>query len=246
MIKLAAYAMMLVITASCSWTANTEPSLEGKSVAFVGDSICYGTNYRGGYAEIIGEQENMIVTNSGKGGAAVARGVKWSDGGDGVRPSILDMVLELDGDYNYIIIEGGVNDFWNHAPLGSLTDGYDGDFDDTTFAGALEAMFAGIGERHADSKAGYIIIHDPFTYDAEDGFEPYYEMIKSACDKWSVPYLDLYAANNAFAGVNVKDEEQKRLYFETENAPNGDGCHPNEAGYREIYVKPMTLWLKTL
>ncbi len=225
--------------------SDTNP-LEGKSVAFVGDSISYGTNYHGGYGKLIGEDNNMTVINTSLGGATVARGVKWTADSDGTRPCIIDMTKELTDDVDYIIIEGGVNDFWNHAPLGELTDGFDGNYDESTMAGGLEAIFYDVKENHPESKAGYVIIHDPFTYDAESGFEKYYEMIKDACDKWEIPYIDLYSANNKETGVNVCDTEQRRLYFSSESNPDGDGCHPNELGYRKIYVEPMTEWMKTL
>lgn len=224
----------------------SENPLEGASIAFVGDSISYGTNYHGGYGKLIGEENNMTVTNPSKGGATLARNVKWTADSEGFRPCIIDMTDELDGEFDYIIIEGGVNDFWNHAPLGEMTADFEGGYDENTMAGGLESMFLKIKENHTESKIGFVIIHDPFTYDAEDGFAPYYEMIKSVCDKWSVPYIDLYSENNMEKGVNVKDDEQKKLYFETENSPGGDGCHPNELGYQVIYVGPMTEWMKTL
>lgn len=239
-------AAMMTACSAVPDTDNAPVTLENKTIAFVGDSICYGTNFKGGYAALIGEQENMIVTNAGLGGASVARGVKWSADSDGLRPSVIDMVEGLDGSYDYIIVEGGINDFWNHTPLGELMDSFEGDFDDTTFAGALEAVFSEIQKNHPESKAGYVIVHDPFTYDAEADFEKYYEMIKSACDKWSVAYLDLYAANNQTVGVNVRDAEQKKLYFESNDRPDGDGTHPNELGYQTIYVEPMVEWIKTL
>lgn len=253
MLNLVTWVAVLAMTAACGVTGgtNTAPAdngteLGGKTIAFIGDSICYGTNYHGGYAKIIGEDEGMSVTNAGLGGATIARGVKWTADSDGIRPNIIDMAEGLDGEFDYIITEGGVNDFWNHAPLGELTDGFEGDFDDTTYAGALETIFYDIRALHPESKAGYVIIHDPFTYDAEEGFAPFYEMTKAACDKWGVPYLDLYAVNNQTVGVNVRDAEQKRKYFSASDNPDGDGCHPNEEGYRQIYVGPMTEWLKTL
>lgn len=223
-----------------------EVKLEGKTIAFIGDSIAYGTNFEGGYGKIIGEQENMLVTNTSRGGAAIAHGVKWSADGDSVRPSIIDMAEELEGGYDYIIVEGGLNDFWNHTPIGALTADFNGGYDDTTFAGALETIFQDIKENHPESKAGFVILHDPFTYDAEPDFAPYYEMIKAACDKWSVSYLDLYAANNKDTGVNVRDEWTKMQYFGSDDRPQGDGTHPNELGYQIIYVEPMVKWLKTL
>lgn len=221
-------------------------ALEDKRVAFIGDSVSYGTNYEGGYGKLIGEQENMIVNNPSRGGASIAHNVKWSADGESIRPSVIDMAEGLEGEFDYIIIEGGINDFWNHAPIGELTMDFEGGYDDETLAGAMETIFSELKENHPESKLGFVIIHDPFTYDAEPDFEPYYEMLKEACEKWEVPYLDLYAQNNPSAGVNVRDAWEKEQYFGSEDRPQGDGMHPNERGYQTIYVEPMVEWLKTI
>lgn len=250
MYKTISVLMAALLTTSCyveygESNVSNNP-LSGKTVAFIGDSISYGTNYNGGYGKLIGEENNMTVMNPSKGGATLARNIKWSADSDGFRPCIIDMANGFDAGPDYIIIEGGVNDFWNHAPLGELTADFNGGYDENTMAGGLESIFFNIRNNYAESKMGFVIIHDPFTYDAEEGFAPYYEMMKSVCEKWSVPYIDLYSRNNQEIGVNVKDSEQKKLYFETENAPGGDGCHPNELGYQTIYVSPMTEWMKNL
>ena len=90
----------LMITAvmtvtSCSFKG--ENPLDGKRIAFIGDSISYGTNWQGGYGKLIGEQYNMNVTNFSKGGATLADNVHWSENSDGYRPYITDM---LDSGYN--------------------------------------------------------------------------------------------------------------------------------------------------
>lgn len=234
-----------LMSASCSVGTPSNP-LEGKSIAFIGDSISYGTNWHGGYGKIIGEENNMTVTNTSRGGATFARNAQWTLDDDGTRPCILDMAENLDGEYDYIIVEGGINDFWAHVDLGNMTESFDGGYNEDTVTGAVESIFYTIRNEHPESKAGFVIIHDPFTYDAEAEFEPFYERMKAVCDKWSVPYLDLYSQNNQETGVNVRDAEQKKLYFASNDRPDGDGCHPNEQGYREIYAKPMNEWLKTL
>lgn len=195
---------------------------------------------------MIGEQYNMNVTNVSKGGATLADNVHWSENSDGYRPYITDMLDNLDGDYEYIIAEGGLNDFWGHSELGEITDGFSGDFDENTMTGGMEKMFFEIRNDFPNSKVGFVITHDPFTYDAEGNFESYYERIKEVCDKWDVSYLDLYAKNNSDAGVNVRDDDMRKLYFGTESKPDGDGTHPNELGYQAIYVEPMIPWLKSL
>ena len=215
----------LMITAvmtvtSCSFKG--ENPLDGKRIAFIGDSISYGTNWQGGYGKLIGEQYNMNVTNVSKGGATLADNVHWSENSDGYRPYITDMLDNLDGDYEYIIAEGGLNDFWGHSELGEITDGFSGDFDENTMTGGMEKMFFEIRNDFPNSKVGFVITHDPFTYDAEGNFESYYERI------------------------NVRDDDMRKLYFGTESKPDGDGTHPNELGYQAIYVEPMIPWLKSL
>ena len=239
----------LMITAvmtvtSCSFKG--ENPLDGKRIAFIGDSISYGTNWQGGYGKLIGEQYNMNVTNVSKGGATLADNAHWSENSDGYRPYITDMLDNLDGDYEYIIAEGGLNDFWGHSELGEITDGFSGDFDENTMTGGMEKMFFEIRNDFPNSKVGFVITHDPFTYDAEGNFESYYEHIKEVCDKWEVSYLDLYAKNNSDTGVNVRDDDMRKLYFGTESKPDGDGTHPNELGYQAFYVEPMIPWLKSL
>ncbi len=56
----------------------------------------------------------------------------------------------------------------------------------------------------------------------------------------------MYAKNNSDTGVNVRDDDMRKLYFGTESKPDGDGTHPNELGYQAIYVEPMIPWLKSL
>ena len=238
----------LMITAvmtvtSCSF--KSENLLDGKRIAFIGDSISYGTNWQGGYGKLIGEQYNMNVTNVSKGGATLADNVHWSENSDGYRPYITDMLDNLDGDYEYIIAEGGLNDFGSGLKLEKLQ---------TVSAVILikhndrrygKNVFE-IRNDFPNQKVGFVITHDPFTYDAEGDFESYYERIKEVCDKWDVSYLDLYAKNNSDTGVNVRDDDMRKLYFGTESKPDGDGTHPNELGYQAIYVEPMIPRLKSL
>ena len=197
----------LMITAvmtvtSCSFKG--ENPRDGKRIAFIGDSISYGTNWQGGYGKLIGEQYNMNVTNVSKGGATLADNVHWSENSDGYRPYITDMLDNLDGDYEYIIAEGGLNDFWGHSELGKITDGFSGDFDENTMTGGMEKMFFEIKNDFPNAKVGFVITHDPFTYDAEGNFESYYERIKEVCDKWDVSYLDLYANELGYQAIYVE------------------------------------------
>lgn len=70
-------------------------SLNNSSVGMIGDSICYGTNYIGGYAKILSEYNDLTALNEAQGGATVTRNIKWSDDSDGYRPCIIDMLDTL-------------------------------------------------------------------------------------------------------------------------------------------------------
>ena len=225
----------------------TENPLLGKTMLLFGDSVGYGANWEGGYGKIIGEENNMTVTNKCRSSSVFTRNVKVNDTEDRLRPCIIDAVDSVDGDsYDYIVVEGGVNDYWNHTELGALTEGFEGVFNEETFAGAIESVFSKLKTRYPESKMGFVIIQNPFNYNAEPYFEPYYQMMKAACAKWSVPCLDLYEQNNPEVGVNVRDHEAMLKYFASEERPEGDGCHPNELGYRVIFVDPMIPWLKSM
>ena len=225
----------------------TKNPLDGKSMVLFGDSVGYGSNWKGGYGKIIGEEYNMTVTNKCRSGSVFTRNVRVSETDDNLRPCIVDAVESIkDEDYDYIVIEGGVNDYWNHTELGALTEGFGGAYNEETFAGALESVFSKIKENHPKSKAGFVIIHNAFTYNAEPYFQPYYEMMQAACEKWGISCLDLYRQHNKEVGINVKDLDVKIKYFGSEERPEGDGCHPNELGYRVIFVDQMVPWLKSL
>lgn len=217
-------------------------AIEGKRLGYVGDSICAGANYDGGYARVISDTLPVKLSdNKGIGGATIARNIKLNDESDIIRACIIDMIDALPAELDYVLMEGGVNDFWTNVPIGEFDT-----FDDATFTGAIECLMRNAKNKYPEAKLGFIINHNAFTYNAEDRYAAYYDVLKAACNKYGIPYLDLYAQNNTETGVNVKDEAQKDLYFASEGRPGGDGIHPNKLGYEKIYAEPIIQWLETL
>lgn len=222
-------------------TINSENPLENTTIGIIGDSIAYGTNYEGGYARILSENYGITSINEALGGSAISRGIKWDENSAGFRPSVIDMLDALPDNLDYVIMQGGLNDFWGHAELGEIDSA-----DELTYSGALNALFIKAKADYPNSKLGFVITHNAFTYNAEEYYEMFYQRTKDICDKHGIPYLDLYSQNNQKIIVNVKDEEMKKKYFESDKCPGGDGVHPNRLGYEEIYVKPIIEWLKAL
>lgn len=173
--------------------------LYGMGALFIGDSISYGAeDTPKGYAWAgrIGFNYAMDWINASRGGATVAR---HPDSGI---PQISD---QLDYGYvggrtiDYVIIEGGINDALRHqeneaaCPLGAISESTDPeDFDQNTFAGALESLLCEIKERYPGAKIGYITTYQCPGWISVDKSGDYMELAKVICDKWGVPYLDLH------------------------------------------------------
>lgn len=210
--------------------SSTNP-LSGKIAVFTGDSICEGYGYAGGYAGIIGTENNMTIQNLGVGDGCVA---PYSDA-NGARFVISTSIANMRSDADYVILEGGCNDAGYEVTLGTLTSGYNDTLDTNTFAGAFEYMLKSAIAKFPDAKIGYIFIHK-----CEPNFDSrttgsYYNVAKAACEKWGIPYCDL---NTQVPPLGYISDLQTTYLV--------DVFHPNELGYRTFYVPKITAFMKTM
>ena len=209
---------------------STNP-LSGKILSTTGDSIAAGAGNNGtGYPEIVASDNGMTVQNVAVGGGTVAY----------VNANtfcISRSISSMRSDADFVLLEGGGNDADSGVPLGTLSSGYTATLDDTTFAGAIESMFKAALARFPDKKIGYVFIHKCATLFDSRVPNSYYDMAKSACEKWGIPYLDL---NTQVPPLNYI-ADLKSTY-----TANGDGYHPNELGYRTFYVPKITAFLNTM
>lgn len=210
--------------------SSTNP-LSGKILAATGDSIAAGAGNNGsGYPELVASDNGMTLQNVAVGGGTVAY----------VNANtfcISRSISSLRSDADFVLLEGGGNDADSGVPLGTLSSGYTATLDDTTFAGAIESMFKAALARFPDKKIGYVFIHKCATLFDSRVSNSYYDMAKSACEKWGIPYLDL---NTQVPPLNYIDD-LKSTY-----TANADGYHPNELGYRTFYVPKVTAFLNTM
>ena len=242
-VLLLSMAMPYLGALAADYTVDTTSPLYQKRVMFCGDSICAsssstdteGTSKYGGlaWAGRIMAWNDMTGVNAGKSGASISK----------VRSHrILDQLIAeaeavTKGTYDYIIFNGGVNDAWDVAPVGEMTTGFDGPFDELTFAGGFEATIKYAKENFPEAKLGYIVNFSlPNTSGGKlSDMSEYFTIAKKICDKWSVPYLDLYFDD---------DFNQNQLKTHTnENIP--DWVHPNSAGY-EILAPKINEWMKAM
>jgi hypothetical protein len=134
-------------------------------------------------------------------------------------------------------------------PIGEMTEGYDGPFDEKTFIGAFELMMKKLTVKYAGKKIGYIAVHQCVhkfrpEYSGEDN---YYRAAIECCEKWGVPYLDLTSGTplNAFTREKLMGDAESEV-ITGEYTNRADGTHPNEAGYLAYYCDKIEEWLKTL
>jgi len=214
--------------------------LYGKKLAVTGDSICYGEGYAGGYAKIIGINNNMTVQNIGVSGGTVVKKTGYF--------CISESIANMASDADYAIIEGGFNDAASGSPppLGSIATGYNAVYDTTTFYGAFETMLRDLLIRFQGKKIGYIAVHQATNnYRViNDPATSYYWAARKCCEKWGIPFCDLNTLVPAFGYFTATNADM--LAIRNAYTKSGDGIHPNEAGYTDFYVPKIESWLKTL
>ena len=213
---------------------------DNKVLLFTGDSICYGAGWRPepddwsntGWRKIIQEDYPKSITYGyGVGGTTITKR-------EGRTDSILERMTKMFSEHpeaDYIVIQGGVNDAYNitDCPIGTISTGYTAELNENTFAGALESIFKYAQTNWLGKKIAYIVTFKVPSAMGQFKFNEYMDIAKQICEKWSVPYCDLYNESN----LNYYIQEVSNTY--------GGGLHPNEAGYR-IITNKIEKWLETL
>ncbi|MBO5845791.1 MAG: SGNH/GDSL hydrolase family protein [Clostridia bacterium] len=210
-----------------------------RSALFVGDSISAGgadnsTYYpKGAWAGRIGTVNSMDYVNASVSGSSCST-VRGEN-------RIYKQLLEYEGNnFDYVILHGGVNDAWSLAPVGKMTakDCFDLDkFDTTTFAGGLEEMFYYAIDLYDDARIGYIMnFQAPMCQKGTvKDMDAYFAEARKICEKWNIPYLDLYG-DDQFCKNELKVDTAEFL---------PDYIHPNAEGY-DILYPVIESWMETL
>ncbi len=212
--------------------------LKGKSVLFVGDSLCEAVcehndplySQTPGWAGRIIAEKEMTGLNRSKGGASMSLC-------RGENTVINQLIAEKGNKYDYCIIEGGGNDAWDSAPVGAMTEGFEGPFDMNSFAGGLEATFKYAKENYSGARFGFIVTFQmPIAqFGRMSDMSEYFALSKQICDKWEIPYLDLYF-----------DENLNKYLLKTHTTEClPDTVHPNSKGYN-ILTPYIANWMETL
>ncbi len=201
-------------------------SLRNKTAIFFGDSITAADR---SWAYQIHRKYGAATVNAGKSGYALS-----TVRGENSR-IITQVEIYKDYDFEYVVLHGGVNDAWSGAPVGTVSDSYDLEsFDLGTYAGALEEMFCKAHTYFPNSKIGYIINYAaPIADQNLRDMSPYFTVAKQICEKWNIPYMDLYWGTTPDTDKSYSYdllEMDKGTYGVT----GSFDVHINEAGYEKI------------
>lgn len=199
--------------------------LYGKSLFVAGDSVAFGFGSGGkSYADIIAEKNKMSMKKVAVSGTTFAKR-------DGMTNSILEQVQMMDKLYDYVLIEGGFNDYFqrnNGVSIGTMPKNMNSSRDDKTTCGALDSICLWIKQNYPASKILFVVPHKIMTIAGviDSGFYPYLQAIRDVCEKYSISYADIALKG----GCTPFYQEFRDTYF------SGDGIHPNLEGYETFYV----------
>ena len=205
-----------------------------KKALFLGDSICAancesGKSYRG-WCGRIESSTGMRCVNRGVSGASISTC-------RGSNRVINQYIAVMDRDFDFVIMHGGVNDAWESAAVGTVSSSYElKDFNVNTYAGGLEELFYYVTKNHPNAKLGYIFnfATPSFKTGRIANMTEYYNVAKKICEKWNIPFLNMYEDNKLSSELTV-----------TTTAHLSDYLHPNTAGYDVLY-KYIMYWMETL
>ena len=211
---------------------NTINNLSGKKVIFFGDSITEG---QGSWADLgtIRNKNDMTGANYGVGGSKYT--VTSSADNSNCIYNRIKSKYSGNGDADYVILSGLVNDALQGMPLGemsSLTD-FSVDCDTATVYGAYEMALRYVLENWKGAKVGVIITPN---IPSATRLHEYFDVARNVCKKYSVPFLDLYYESGLCVGI----DSIKSTYYK------GDDIHPNPLGYAKYINDKVEAFMKSL
>ena len=209
-------------------------ALKGEKALYIGDSICAAYLDKeteiNGWPDRIAQASGSTSTNNGVNSSVISN--KKPDN------RILAQYTKIKHqDFDYIIIQGGINDARNSVEIGTISDSFDvAYFDISTYAGGLEELFYNVTKYHSNAKLGYIFtFQTPMNIKGRVAeMQSYYDVAKQICAKWKVPFLNMYEDKALNEELKVDTKEYLSDYL-----------HPNAAGY-DILYKYIMYWMATL
>ena len=215
--------------------------LKGKRVLVFGDSIMFGSGNNGfGVGEFLAADLGMVCVKYAVGGARVG----FVEGKSWLAEQIASAV-EAGEQADYIVFDGFTNDCnisegstLPDVPLGEIPAGYPPTEvaslkkEGSTFSECFQSVIYTLLLRFPKAKLLFIRPHNMGRRD--DKLQKLYgERAIEICEKWGVPYVDLYK----FSSLNTFMPLHRDMFTcDSYGWGRGDCTHPNAEGYRLKYM----------
>ena len=202
--------------------------LKGKKALFLGDSIVMASGYRfEGWPHRIKTNYQMII---GKNRGADGASLSTCRDQNLVYNHMMNNYASDKTPYDFVVLEGGVNDAWDKIAVGTMdpatAEETDIDaLDRSTMAGGMEHLLYNAKQLYPNAVIIFV-----FNFKLRQGapgncgaMDDYIAEQKKICDKWGIPYCNLYD------NKELNKELKVRYSGQTSCVP--DGVHPNDKGY---------------
>ena len=206
--------------------------LNGKKMAFLGDSITQGvgtSSIEKVYWKVVGQRTGAEVYGYGISGTRIAVSHLPSHDAYVDANWFGSRVDQMIPDADVVVVFGGTNDFGHgDAPLGTMMDRTN-----DTFYGAYQLLMQQLINRYPHAQ---LIVMTPLHRVSEEDMpfneagirrpgilKRYVEAIREVAEFYSIPVVDLFAES----GIQPRVEILREMYMP-------DGLHPSDAGNAKI------------
>ncbi|HMR48905.1 MAG TPA: SGNH/GDSL hydrolase family protein [Arachnia sp.] len=230
-----------------------EPVLEGATIYALGDSIVAGHQYqKGSFPNFLGWQEGATVVKAAVNGATILPSTNHIGSQIAALPTASP---------DFVLFNGGTNDAYpaNLTRLGEVSQGFDGPFDVSTFAGSFEDLLAGLQAKYPAADLVYVAVHKLGARDLA-AQEALRELELAITEKWGVAVADLYTS-----GLDTADDDMRVKYsfdslqasglpgtaettgsWGTGASTRPTGTHPNFPAIEEFYLPEVSRVLRSV
>ena len=217
---------------SASDAAEIQSALSGKTLYSFGDSLVAGHHSGNGMFDGLAKEYGMVYTKYARNGATI----------NFAGASVYNQVMAASNVCpDFIAFDGLTNDVGaQHVglnyPIGAITEGFDSEFDTTTFCGSFEATVKLMKEKYPDAVIVFVTPHKMPTRHL-DYFKQLVDLALLMCEKWDIDVANVYYDGD----IDTTVDAQRVVYSynnQDESEGNGNGTHLTGIGY-DIFYAPI-------
>lgn len=216
--------------------------LKGKKWCAIGDSLTDSATLNGdkNYVDFITDETGVISVNKGIGGTG------YLNNNNGADTTFYERHSDFPKDADIYTFFGSFNDMnlFDDNSIGNIESN-----DNTTLMGAMSLAIRSIGYINENAVVGVILptpwaSYNGTTLSKSVKSEKYINALIAICNKYSVPYLDLYHQS----GLRPWDVNFNKIYYKDDNGDGNysEGVHPNSFGHEKFIAPKIKLFLEFL